>query len=821
MKISYEWLKEFVDINESAENIAKKFYLSGIEVAGIKEINIDSKNIVVGEIKEISSHPETNNLSILKIDTGKYGLKQILTNLLTLKIGQKLLVAIEGARLKSFEIKKTKIKNVDSEGMLVSWEELGFDLKGDYPIFIEPHIDNGTEYCKLASCNDKVIEVELTANRGDCLGMIGIAREVSAQFGVKLKSVCSEYKTINEKVSNIFSVEITTSNCKRYCGAVIKDIEILPSPLWMQTRLVKAGIRPINNIVDITNYVMLECNQPLHAFDMDKINSKKIIVRDGKDGEVLKTLDNIERNVIRDDIIIADPIQGHCIGGIMGGAISEVSDETKNIFLEAAFFKHQNIRRTSKRLGLRSESSYRFERIIDLSNVDTNLKIALSYFEKLGIGKICDGIIDVYPQKWEERVIKTSSDFINKKLGSNISIEDMKKILVSLGFKVEGNNEFTIFVPSWRNDISIKEDIAEEIARIYGYNNIKPTVYPSINCALRTPFQKFSRDIRYILYGLGCDETMNLSFVGDHLFNKMNLSKDDLLRDIVRMDIPLSDEYQGMRNSLIPGLIRTISFNLNRQNKSLSLFEIGYVSKPKKNQELPVETLNYGVAYYIAAKFTTLTSELELPVETLNCGVALAGIRYFKDHTNSEEKYDFFDIKGICDEIFYYTKVNVSYKESNLSYFHPYRQAKILVNNKEIGVLGELHPLVVKNFDIGTECYLLEINLNLLFEEYTHKIKYSEVPKFPSSERDLALIVPEKISGNMILETVRDSKIDILRNVRIFDIYRGHNIPDGYYSIAINMEFNKIKETLTDKEVDSAVETILKNLEKRCEAKLR
>ncbi len=751
---------------------------------------------MVGEIKEIRKHPEADNLFILKVDAGQNNLKQIITNLANLKVNQKLLIALEGAKLKNLEIKKTKIKNIESEGMLVRWEDLGFDLKGDYPIFVEHSIKNGTYYLQIANFIDKVMEVELTANRGDCLGMIGIARETVAQFNTKMKDIDVSYKEISEKANEIFSVEITTPNCKRYCGAVIKDVVIKPSPLWMQIRLVKAGIRPINNIVDITNYVMLECNQPLHAFDMDKINSKKIIIRNGKENEILKTLDDIERKIEKDDIIVADPVAGQCIGGIMGGSISEVTENTKNVFLEAAFFKHQNVRRTSKRLGLRSESSYRFERIIDLANVDWAIKRALHYFDKTNSGKICQGIIDVYPEKFKACIIKISPEWINNKLGSNIKAEEMQKILTSLGFKVEfKQNEFIIEVPSWRNDVSIKEDIGEEVARIYGYNNIAPTVYPSTNCALRTPFQKFSREIRYLLYGLGCDEAMNLSFVGDTLFNKMKLPKDDRLRDIVKMDIQLSDEYQGMRNSLIPGLIRTVSFNLNRQNKSLSLFEIGYVSKPKKGGELPDEFL-----------YT---------------GVALAGIKYLKDHTNKEELYDFYDIKGIADQIFYKAKVEVTYKESNFSYLHPYQQAVILIDNKEIGIIGKLHPVVAKNFDIDTDCYLLEINMNLLFEYYNENIKYSEVPKFPSSERDLALIVKDEINAELIIKTVRESKVDILRNIRIFDIYKGENIPEGYYSIAINMEFNKIKETLTDKEIDSCMETILKNLGKNCGAKLR
>lgn len=797
MKISYEWLKELVDINEKIEKIAEKFYLSGIEVVGIKDVGIKSNNILVSEIKDIKKALELDNIFVLTVEIETNNLRQIITNFSDLKIGQKLLVGFEGAKLKSgLEIKKTKIKNIYSEGMIVRWEDLNFDLKGDYPIFIEDNIKNGTTYSELVEIQDKVMEVELTANRGDCLGMLGIAREIVAQFNAKLKNIDITYKENNEKISEIFSVEIETPNCKRYCGALIKNVKIKPSPLWMQIRLVKAGIRPINNIVDITNYVMLECNQPLHAFDMDKIPLKKIIIRNGKNNEILKTLDGVERIIKEDDIIVADPEQGQCIGGIMGGAISEVTEDTKNVFLEAAFFKHQNIRKTSKRLGLKSESSYRFERIIDLENVDWALKRALHYFYKLDCGDICQGIIDVYPQKFKPTIIKVMPEWINYKLGSNISKDQMIKILNSLSFKLEvTNEEFIIEVPSLRNDISIKEDIAEEIARIYGYNNIVPTVYPSTDCALRTPFQKFSKDIRYLLYGLGCDETMNLSFVGDTLFNKMKLASNDELRNIVKMDIQLSDEYQGMRSSLIPGLIRTLSYNLNRQNNSLSLFEMGYISNPIKDKELPEESL------YV--------------------GVALAGIKYLKDHTKNEEIYDFYDIKGIADQIFNKTRVKAFYKESSFSYLHPYQQAEIFINNKKLGLLGKLHPLIAKNFDIETDCFILEINMNLLFEEYNSNIKYIEVPRFPSSERDLALLVPEKITSDLIIETVNNSKVDILRKVKIFDIYKGTNIPKGYYSIAINMEFNKIKETLTDKEIDNAVSQILKNLEEKCEAKLR
>jgi len=796
MKVSYEWLKELVNIDVSAEEIAKKFLLSGLEVEGIIKTGIGNQNVVTGEILKLEKHPKSETLFVLEIDCGGLGKKIIITNLTGLKVGQKLLVALDGVKFVSgFEVKKSKVKDIDSDGMLVRWEDLGFPLKGDYAIFVGNDIKNGVNYNDIGAFTDYIIDIELTANRGDCLGMSGVAREVKTLFKTTLKPMDITYKTNEKSIHDIAKVEIQSKNCLRYTGGVILGVEIKPSPLWMQLRIVKAGIRPISNVVDLTNYIMLECNQPLHSFDMDKIADKKVIIRDAKAGEKITTLDNIERKLETNDILITDKNQGHCIGGIMGGVISEVTDTTKNIFLEAAFFRSTNIRKTSKRLGLKSESSYRFERNIDRDNVLFSLKRALRIFNKLNLGNICDDVIDDYPEKYQKPVIVVSVEWINNKLGTDLKESEMINILTSLEFEVTKEKEnMKIIAPSFRTDVSIKEDIAEEIARVYGFNNIIPTIYPSKNAATLTPLQDLEKNLRELCYKLGLDEAFNLSLVGDSLFDKMKLTENHKYRNIVRMDVPLSDDLQGMRSALIPGLVRTTAFNFSRANKGISMFEIGNVSYP---------------------------SNKELPDYEKMCGIVLAGVKYFKDYTNPELKYDYYDIKGVADAVFDNFKPNVTYISSEESFLHPYQQAKILFNGKEAGIIGKLHPLIAESMDITGDTFLIEFSVNKLFENSNAKLVYKEVPKFPSSVRDMALIVNENIESYKILETVKNANINYLQSVKIFDVYKGENIESGKYSLAISMEFNKIHSTLTDDEVNSGFDKILNILKEKFDAKIR
>ncbi len=796
MKVSYEWLKEITGVKEDAKKIADTITMHGLEVEKIENYGIGKADIVAVEIKEVKKHPDADNLLITKADAGKFGLLQIITNVKNIKVQDKVLAALEGVKLATgLEIKKTKLKGIESEGMFVGWEEIGAPYKSEGLFFLDKDVANGTYYSKILPVNDSVINIELTANRGDCLSMLGVSREIKTIFNTDLKELETNYSTNDKNTGDLFKVSIKSENCLRYCGGIILDVRIRPSPYWMQLRLIKAGIRPINNVVDITNYVMLECNQPLHAFDMDKINKNTIIVRDAANKEKLTTLDNVERILDCNDMVIADPIIPHCMAGVMGGQISEVSDSTKNVFLEAAFFKPETIRKTSKKTGLRSESSYRFERGIDIERVDWSLKRALYWFDTLKAGKVCKGIIDVYPGKKEKVRLKITAEWIVNKLGINIKEDEIVNIIKKLGFEVsKDKNSLSVKVPAWRNDITIKEDIAEEVARINGYNNIKASYFPSIGAGIRNPVQKFEKDLRNLLYKLGCDEVMNFSFYGKSLFNKMLLPEDHKFRKIINLEEPLTDEWAGMRNSLIPGMIKTASFNYTHQNKNLSLFEIGNVSFDNKNK---------------------------FPVEEKKIAVLLAGNRFDKDHTSGEVKYDYYDIKGIVDAICDFCKIKPEFKTSGELFFHPYQQSEVSAKNAVIGVFGKIHPSVCESLDIGVDCYLVELSVDKLFDCHNAVIRYTEIPKFPSSRRDIAIVIDENINSEMIINAIKESNVQILQEIKVFDIFKGGNIEKGKYSLAISLMFNKITATLIDSEMDEAVKKILNNLEKKFGAKIR
>jgi phenylalanyl-tRNA synthetase beta chain len=800
MLVSLEWLREITTIKNTDEEIIENIPLNGLEIESVNKTGIGKQNVVVGEILDKKEHPENKKLYVTEVDCGKFGKKQIITDLACVNVGDKLLTALEGVVLAdSKTVKAAEFKGVKSEGFFVSWELIGFSFKSPDPIYIEKSIENGSLYDEILPFNDTLIDVELTANRGDCLGMKGIATDIKARFDADLIPFNYNYQQIETKVEDEIEVDIQTEDCFRYCGAVIKNVKIAPSPMWMQLRLVKAGIRPINNIVDITNYILYEMNQPLHAFDYDKLASvngkKKIIVRNANANEKLTTLDGIERELVVSDIVIADSNCGQCLGGVMGGENSEVTDNTVNVFLESAFFRPVNIRKTSRRLGLRSEASYRYEREIDRKNVDMALKRALYYFDMLNVGEISSGIIDVYPQKYEDKIIATSATWINGKLGTDLSAVEIKNILEKLLFKVDiKEDELNITVPSARNDVLIKEDIAEEVARIYGYNKITPTYYPSKSAGVRTEEQKNVRKLHSIMVNCGLSEIKNFSFIGKSLFDKMLLPEDHYFRKAVMLEVPLTEDWAGMRNSLIPGIIRTIAFNVTRQNKNLSLFEIGNISIP---------------------------SDELLPYEYRYAGIALAGNKFDKSFCQEAVKYDFYDLKGCFDNIFEQFNVEVSYKPIDECFFQPYQQAEIILNDKRVGILGKLHPEIANKFDIDVDTFIGELDTSILFTALTENIVFKEVPKFPSSERDIAVVIKDDILIDSVFSAIKELNLPLLQSVKIFDIYKGDKIEKDKYSVAIKLLFNKVTSTLKDSEIDEATNKILEVLGTKLGAVLR
>ena len=800
MLVSLEWLREITTIKNTDEEIIENVPQNGLEIESVSKTGIGKQNVVVGEILDKQQQPENQKLYLTNVDCGKIGKKQIITDLTCVNAGDKVLTALDGVVLADGKtVKCVDFKGTESCGCFVSWEMLGFSFKSPDPIFIEHSVENGTPYYDILPFNDTLIDIELTANRGDCLGMKGIATDIKARFDADLVPFDYSYKQVAAKIEDEVEIDIQTEDCFRYCGAVIKNVKLEPSPMWMQLRLVKVGIRPINNVVDITNYILYEMNQPLHAFDYDKLCSvngkKKIIVRNAAENEKIVTLDGIERKLEPVDIVIADSNCGQCLAGVMGGENSEVTDATVNVFLESAFFRPVNIRKTSRRLGLRSEASYRYEREIDLKNVDLALKRALYYFDKLNVGEICAGIADVYPHKYEEKVIKTSTSWINGKLGTELSSVEIKNILEKLLFQVDmKNGELEITVPSSRNDVSIKEDVAEEVARIYGYNKIVPTYYPSKNAGVRTAEQKNTRKLHSVMINCGLSEIKNFSFIGKSLFDKMKLPENHYFRNSVMLQVPLTEDWAGMRNSLIPGIIRTVAFNVTRQNKNLALFEIGNISIP---------------------------SDELLPNEYKYVGIALAGNKFDKSFCQDAVKYDFYDLKGCFDNIFEQFNAEVSYKPINECFFQTYQQAEIILNGKRVGILGKLHPEIANKFDIDVDTFIGEIDTSVLFTASSDNIVFTEIPKFPSSERDIAVVLKDDVLIDSVFSTIKELNIPILQSVKVFDIYKGDKVAKGSYSAAIKLLFNKVTSTLKDTEVDAATNEILEALNSKLGAVLR
>lgn len=796
MIVSYKWLKEISNITVSSSEFQEGIIMNGMEIEEVIETGVGKQDIVVCEIQSIVKHEKADNLYVTVVDCGKFGKKNIVTNLSGLTEGDKLLVALEGVELTGgFKIKSTELKGVKSEGMFIGWENIGFKIKSPDPIYVENEIKNGTLYTDIGEFNDDSIDIELTANRGDCLGMIGMARETAARFDGELQIPAVTYKTSNESVEGIVSVKIDTPDCKRYCGAVIKNVKIGPSPLWMQLKLAKLGIRPINNIVDITNYVLMEFNQPLHAFDLDKIEQKKIIIRKANKSEKLVTLDDIERELEENDIVIASLEKGHCLGGVMGGSESEVTKNTKNIFLEAAFFNPVSIRKTSRRLGLRSDSSYRFEREIDRDNVINGLKRALSLFDKLSIGSIADGLIDEYPMKKEVITVDVGLDWVNEKLGTSLNADEITGLLEKIGFKVEISGEkMIVTVPSWRNDVSIREDIAEEVGRLYGYNNIKPTNFPSQHAAVRTDEQLKQRAVTDIMCQSGALEVFNFSLIGKSLLDSMHLPEDHKYRDIIHLETPLTDDWASMRNSLIPGLLKTASFNITHGNKNFSIFEHANVSV--KSGDI-------------------------LPDEKQFLGVVISGNRVLKSSLDDIQKYDFYDIKGIFEEIVDFFRVKMELKRSDEVFLHPFQQAEVVIDGKSAGVFGKLHPEVMNSFNIDVDLYVGEINTSIIFDKSDRILKAKEISRFPSSDRDMAIVVEKKVEWRAIDKAIRSAGTKYLSDFKIIDIYSDQSLGENYHSIAINFTFTKEESTLKDKEVDNDFDAIFKSISESTGAKLR
>ena len=792
MDTALSWVKAYVpDLDVTPSEYTDAMTLTGTKVEGYKELDKNLEKIVVGEILSIEKHPDADKLIICQVDVGNEKI-QIVTGAPNVSVGDKVPVVLDGGKVagghdggplpeNGIKIKKGKLRGVESFGMMCSIDELGQD-KNYFPdapesgIYILPKDAKvGSDAIELLGLRDAVFEYEITSNRVDCYGVIGIAREAAATFKKKFVLPKVNETGNSENVADYLSVEVKDNElCKRYVARVVKNIKLAPSPAWMQERLRAVGIRPINNIVDITNYVMAEYGQPMHAFDYDLLEGHKIVVDRAKDGEEFETLDGVVRRLDKDILMINDAKKAVAIAGIMGGENSKITDDVSTMVFECATFDGTNIRLSSKRLGLRTDSSGKFEKGLDPNNAYDAMMRACSLVEELGAGEVVGGCVDVYPVKAVESRVKFEPERINKLLGTNISKEDMLEIFDRIELKYDKETD-EIVAPTFRQDIHFMADLAEEVARFFGYDKI-PTTLPKSSATigginLKLEIEEIAREVAKFL---GFSEAMNYSFESAKVFDKLNLSKDSHYRKAIEISNPLGEDFRMMRTQAVNGILNSLSTNYNRRNKDVHLFELANIYIPK---ELPLK---------------------ELPDERMQFVLGFYG------------KEDFFDMKGVVEE--FLTTIGIDSKlhydpSCKEEFLHPGRKADIILDDVRLGYLGEVHPSVCENYKLGERTYIAVLDLPNIIPFVNFDIKYTGIAKYPATSRDISLVVGE------IEDVISQNGGSNLESFKLFDIYEGDQIDEGFKSVAYSLTFRNKERTLLDTEVNEVMDKILNKLE--------
>lgn len=793
MKVPMSWFSDYTDITGvTPKEYAHALTMTGSKVEGVENMGGGINNVVTGKILEIKPHENSDHLVICKVDVGDEIL-QIVTGAPNVKEGQIVPVAKNNSTLPGgVTIKKGKLRGVESNGMLCSHDELGIseaDLgyEPEYGILVLPEDTQiGMDIRDYFGINEDVVEFEITSNRPDCFSVIGLARETAVTFGKDFNVKKPEYHENNENIADSLSVEVkNTDKCLRYSTKMIKNVKIGPSPKWLAARLRACGIRSINNIVDITNYILLEYGQPMHAFDLRDLEGHKIIVRDASDGEIIKTLDEQERKLTSNDLVISDGNKAVAIAGVMGGFNSEVKDDTTTVIFESATFEASTVRLTAQRVGLRTEASSRYEKGLDANNTVPALNRACELIEMLGCGEVVGGMIDIKGHISEPKVHEFRPQKINEFLGTDIPKDDMVKYLTSLEFKVDTDN-MTVIAPSFRPDIEGEADIAEEIARLYGYDKIPTTLMSgSATVGGKTEKQRAVDKISRILCSQGLNEIMTYTFTSPSVFDKLKIDGDSKLRNTVKITNPLGEDTSVMRTTTIASMLEILSHNYNHRNESAKLFEIGKIYIPTEAGKIPEEP------------------------EIITLGM-YGGV-------------DFYNIKGVCEELFDAMKVNkVSYVTcSDHPSFHPGRCAKIMIKNEEIGIIGEIHPDVSSSFEIDTPCYVAEINLEKMLKRVNTEVKYKQMPRFPAVTRDIAMLVDKSVHVADLENVMIKASGNLLNSIKLFDVYEGEQIPENKKSVAYAISFRTADRSLTNDEVNEVFEKILKDLKEKLNAELR
>ena len=789
MLVSYNWLKQYTNVEDNANALAEKITRGGIEVEGVEYLAEEISNVVVGYVVSKEKHPDAEKLNVCQVNVGEEENLQIVCGAPNVDAGQYVIVAKVGAKLPGIKIKKAKLRGVESQGMICSLAELGLSKsvvpknyqEGIYVFETEQEL--GSDVVKVLGLNDYILDLSITPNRADALSMRGLTYELGALYNNKVNFNDVEKEENYEATS--LQVAVESDSCRNYVGQIVKNVEVKSSPLWLQTRLMNSGIRPINNIVDITNYVLLEFGQPMHAFDKDLVGDR-IVVRDAKEGEVLETLDGEERKLQATDLVITDGTRAIALGGVMGGKNTEVSEETKNIILESAYFNPTSVRRTSATHGLRSDSSARFEKGIDPNMQKAALARAVELILELCPNAVVESSVGVV-NKEEEKVVEITTSYINNYLGITLSTEEIAAILEGLSFTVEVSGEnLVVKVPTRRPDISIKQDLVEEVIRIYGYDNLASTLpkfYKTTKGGL-TYSQRMVRDLRAVYASLGFNDTINYSLVSEEEATEYTLED----HHKVRLLMPMTETHSTLRQSLVPGLLNTVQYNVARKQKDLKLLEIGRVFFGSGDDNIQ-------------------------PKETLYLSAALTGEERATKWLKESSSLDFFAAKGYLEVVFERLGLDekVTYRKSTLEGMHPGRFAEVYLGEKRIGFIGEVHPRVADKLGLNTT-YVFEINLDEVISESKVKPKYEEVTKYPEITRDIAMLVDVKDEYQNIYNVIESVNSKLITKVELFDLYVGAELLVGKKSLALTITYSDKQKTLTDEEVTAVHDKVLSAL---------
>ena len=803
MKASLQWMNEYVplDLNRPAQELADELTQAGIPVEEVLSMDPGLKKIYTGKIVEITKHPDADKLQVCQVqclsEDGEEITKQIVTAATNVAVGQIVPVAYHKSRLADgTEIKKGKLRGVVSEGMFCSVAEFGISSDLVRPeeaqgIYIFPEgTPIGLDIKEALMLDDTVYEFELTANRADCFSMVGLSREFGIMTNQKALFPVIMVNENGESIEGKASVAIEAHDlCTRFTSRLVTNVTIEPSPLWMQNRLRNSGIRPINNVVDVTNYVMLELGQPMHAYDYDCVADHTLIARRAKAGETLTTLDGNERELNESMLIIADTKGPIGVAGVMGGLTSEVTDKTTNVLFEAAVFNGPSIRRTSKALGMRSEASGRFERGVNHKYTAYAIDRAAQLLQQICPScKVSVGVIDVYPEPVEQRTVTFTAEQINDYLGTSIEKDRMVDILTKLEFGItESGDTIEALVPTWRDDVTGMPDIAEEVARIVSYDNIAPTIPVAIlSSGGMTPKKALTKEVTHYLAHAGLSQIITFSFMHKDGLTNMMLPEGDNRYTAIPILNPISEEFPYMRTTLVPAVIEAAKRNIAQQNKDLWLFETANVYEPKA---LPLT---------------------EVPHERpMACGIMMGKVTEAA-WNQAQRDTDFYDVKGVVDGLL--AKLGLTQYDiqpSSESYYHPGVSAHYTVNGVTIANYGELHPQVVKNFDLSGKVYMFEIDLEAVLSIIVPPFRYQSFSKFPGTSRDLAIVAPVSVTSGEIVALIKEHGGEYLESVSIFDVYEGEHIEAGYRSLAYNLQFRSMEGTLNDEDIDGAIQAII------------